>query len=157
MTREEAIKHGKEQLEIFGGEHREFIEMAISALEQEPCRNGWEEMTVPCENCGHDMTFKIAVCGEQEPCEDAVSRQAVLDLFEDYCGVAHNYAQVWEDVENLPSVQPKAKTGRWETSVDRWGEEVTTVNGYRCSECGEFNGFNDNYCPSCGADMRGAE
>ena len=25
---------------------------------------GWEEMTVPCENCGHDMTFKIAVCGE---------------------------------------------------------------------------------------------
>ena len=36
MTREEAIKHGKEQLEIFGGEHREFIELAIKALEQEP-------------------------------------------------------------------------------------------------------------------------
>jgi len=29
-----------------------------------PSNNGWEEMTVPCENCGHDMTFKIAVCGE---------------------------------------------------------------------------------------------
>lgn len=36
MTREEAIAHGKEQLEVFGGEHREFIEMAIKALEQEP-------------------------------------------------------------------------------------------------------------------------
>ena len=36
MTREEAIKHGKEQLEIFGGTHREFIEMSIEALEQEP-------------------------------------------------------------------------------------------------------------------------
>ena len=36
MTREEAIKHGKEQLEIFGGTHREFIEMSIKALEQEP-------------------------------------------------------------------------------------------------------------------------
>ena len=35
MTREEAIKHGQEQLEIFGGEHREFIEMAIKALERE--------------------------------------------------------------------------------------------------------------------------
>ena len=34
MTREEAIKHGKEQLEIFGGTHRTFIEMAIKALEQ---------------------------------------------------------------------------------------------------------------------------
>ena len=36
MTREEAIAHGKEQLEIFGGTHREFIEMAIEALEQYP-------------------------------------------------------------------------------------------------------------------------
>lgn len=36
MTREEAIKHGKEQLEVFGGDHREFIDMAIKALEQEP-------------------------------------------------------------------------------------------------------------------------
>lgn len=38
MTREEAIKHGKEQLEVFGGEHREFIDMAIKALEQ-PCED----------------------------------------------------------------------------------------------------------------------
>ena len=34
MTPQEAIKHGKEQLDIFGGEHQEFIEMAIKALEQ---------------------------------------------------------------------------------------------------------------------------
>ena len=36
MTREEAIKHGEEQLEIFGGTHREFIEMSIKALKQLP-------------------------------------------------------------------------------------------------------------------------
>ena len=36
MTREDAINYGKEQLEIFGGTHREFIEMSIKALEQEP-------------------------------------------------------------------------------------------------------------------------
>lgn len=35
MTRDEAIKHGKEQLEIFDGEHLEFIFMAIEALERE--------------------------------------------------------------------------------------------------------------------------
>lgn len=35
MTIDEAIAHGKEQLEVFGGEHREFIEMAIKALNQE--------------------------------------------------------------------------------------------------------------------------
>lgn len=37
MTREEAIAHGKEQLEVFGGEHAEFIKLAIKALEKEPC------------------------------------------------------------------------------------------------------------------------
>lgn len=34
MTIDKAIEHGKEQLEIFGGEHKEFIELAIKALEQ---------------------------------------------------------------------------------------------------------------------------
>ena len=41
MTREEAIAHGKEQLDVFGGEHAEFIKLALKALEQEsrwiPC------------------------------------------------------------------------------------------------------------------------
>lgn len=35
MTIEEGITHGKEQLEIFGGEHAEFIKMAIHALEMQ--------------------------------------------------------------------------------------------------------------------------
>jgi hypothetical protein len=51
MTREQAIAHGKEQLEIFGGEHREFIEMAIKALEQEPCDKC--EVGNPCLYCKH--------------------------------------------------------------------------------------------------------
>lgn len=58
MTIDEAIKHGREQLEIFGGEHREFIEMAIKALEQEPRKGHWigidEEPHEDweCDNCG---------------------------------------------------------------------------------------------------------
>jgi len=44
MTIEEAINHGKEQLEIFGGEHREFIELALKALQEQ--RTGhWEYTT----------------------------------------------------------------------------------------------------------------
>ena len=35
MTLDEAIKHGKEQLEVFGGEHAEFIKLAIEALEKQ--------------------------------------------------------------------------------------------------------------------------
>ena len=36
MSIEQAIEHGKERLVIYGGEHKEFIELAIKALEQEP-------------------------------------------------------------------------------------------------------------------------
>ena len=35
MTIEEGITYGKEQLEIFGGEHAEFIKMAIRSLEMQ--------------------------------------------------------------------------------------------------------------------------
>lgn len=32
MTLDEAVEHGKEQLEIFGGEHKEFIECAVETM-----------------------------------------------------------------------------------------------------------------------------
>lgn len=35
MTIEEGITYGKEQLEIFGGKHAEFIKIAIHALEMQ--------------------------------------------------------------------------------------------------------------------------
>ena len=35
MTKDEAIKYGKEQLEIFGGTHADFIKLAIELLEQD--------------------------------------------------------------------------------------------------------------------------
>lgn len=61
----------------------EVLEIIDKCTEQ----NGWEEMTVPCENCGHDMTFKIAIIGE--PCEDAYDKvlaylKANVDDFPDY-------------------------------------------------------------------------
>ena len=46
-------------------------------------------------------------------------------------------------IKNLPSVQPKQKTGRW---IDD-----------NCSECGQYvyHGDANNYCPNCGAYMKG--
>ena len=85
MTPQEAIKHGKEQLDIFGGEHQEFIEMAIKALEQQPC-----------EDCVSRQAVKEMLTAEWTkymPME--------LDM---------NLSFVLDKISELPSVTPKAET-----------------------------------------------
>ena len=55
----------------------------------------------------------------------------------------------------MPSIQPKK--GEWIEIVDEETENTKTWH-YECSECGKPNpciGDNPNYCPNCGADMRG--
>lgn len=58
-----------------------------------------------------------------------------------------------EALENAIEVLENQKTGHWTADVDKWGDVVTTINGYKCSECGMFNTDKDNYCPNCGANM----
>lgn len=84
---------------------------------------------------------------EQEPCEDCVSRQAVLDVTkrELFMGDAIS------GIEKLPPVTPKLKTGRWIESND--------IDFYKCSECGchwekgVVENCNMDFCPNCGAKM----
>ena len=47
------------------------------------------------------------------------------------------------------------KTGKWEIifAANEFGEPYPC--GCSCSECGFQNVVEDNYCPNCGADMRG--
>ena len=47
------------------------------------------------------------------------------------------------------------KKGKWEIifAANEFGEPYPC--GCSCSECGFQNVVEDNYCPNCGADMRG--
>ena len=50
---------------------------------------------------------------EQKPCEDAISRQAVLEIqakYAEYVG-ASKFWQMRDDIKALPSVTPQPKTG----------------------------------------------
>lgn len=38
-----------------------------------------------------------------------------------------------------------------------WADVSGEGTAYKCSECGEVMCCNDNFCPNCGADMRGEE
>ena len=60
-----------------------------------------------------------------------------------------------EDI-SLPSAQPERKTGRWIPHEDEDGEHY----GDKCSECGEWYVMpygKTNFCPNCGANMRGEQ
>lgn len=100
---------------------------------------------------------------EQESCEDAVSRKAVLDYIkgsEAELGHSTENNLVCEDIMALPSVKPKRKYGEW---INAKVGKLFPSNDYKCSKCGnilDFNGVNcgrgdANFCPNCGADMRG--
>lgn len=93
-----------------------------------------------------------------QPATDYISRQAALNLFPDdnlYWDTnegyfAPHYAKTL--LRNLPSAQPEQKKGYWIYHLE-W--ETDGECGYECSECGMGSEVNYNYCPNCGADMRG--
>ena len=103
--------------------------LAIKALQQEPC--------------GKDINV---------PATDAISREAVEDaiIWND------EKREMLDEIQKLPSVQPKQKTGTWRKDIDnsrRWDR----VRFY-CSECGSWQTYGEtDFCPSCGAKMRGGE
>lgn len=47
------------------------------------------------------------------------------------------------------NVRPVVR-GRW-----RWVGQDKWNDCYECSQCGKMNTDNSNFCPNCGADMRG--
>ena len=94
---------------------------------------------------------------EQEPCDDAVSRQAVIDTIDRWVKNTHvliafpanEVMPLFESVHKLPSVTPQPKMGRWSHDGSHW------ENRWICSECGyKLIDMQTNYCPNCGAKMQ---
>ena len=100
--------------------------------------------------------------------DDLISRQAAIDALRMDIDIipfakAREYARavietIHNRLEELPSVQPERKMGKWISTDDGWDSEY-----FVCSVCGcpwtliegspEDNGM--NFCPNCGAYMRG--
>ena len=88
---------------------------------------------------------------EQEPCEDAISRQAAIYACKN--GWNKGFDEIMEDIKQLPPVKPERKMGRW---------VVTDDDLVYCSECEDsyYSRPIDAswyYCPNCGARMDGEE
>ena len=126
MTREESIKLVKEVASMsldWDDAHYEALQMAIKAL-------------------------------EQEPCEDCISREALLDKKWDvpYDG---KYIQVVDvgDIKELPSVTLTRKKGKWIVLKDEYGDICEAI----CSCCEDNGNHRWKYCHTCGAEMESEE
>ena len=119
-----------------------------------------------CES-EHKMNELFSYALEQQPCGDAISRQAVLDMLEDINaeteGVGFYYEHYVEYIKNLPPVTPQQKYGKW----IRWYEQkendwcIENIPHCKCSECGkEYDPHSSQfikYCNECGAKMQESE
>lgn len=100
---------------------------------------------------------------EPEPCEDCISRKAVLDHIYGINGLeglelSNVFEKHYADfIKSLPPVTPQQKTGRWikqTLSVKPFGDDTVL-----CDQCA-FLTDKDNcyeYCPNCGAKMEEVE
>ena len=109
-----------------------------------------------------------ANCSEFPNNSDTISRQAAIDALDkrfDKIPMEQTteILKFRKDLRGLPSIQSEQKRGRWIYGEDEYG-----IDGYHCDKCGFFvpwdythkfiNYIEDyNFCPSCGADMRGEQ
>ena len=74
-------------------------------------------------------------------------------------GICKEYKKIGraEEFETEVLNRTKQKTGKWVKAVDDGVWSFTDAYA-ECDQCHKvtFNGWNMNYCPNCGADMRGA-
>jgi len=93
-----------------------------------------------------EMGIKAIKALEQEPCEDAVSRQYLIDIATE--DGAYDYVSA-QEIANAPSVNPQPKTGHWISHYDEDAKE----GWYECNRCHTERAFNTDFCPDCGARM----
>ena len=132
--------------------------LAIKALEQE---RYYKDLAQSYERTIIKLTEAIA---EQQSGEDCISRQAVKEMLTEEwtkympMELDMNLSFVLEKISELPSVTPKTEALKQTRPKGKW--KYTEMGWFvvcNCSECGfqidadEAN----NFCPYCGADMRG--
>jgi hypothetical protein len=101
----------------------------------------------------YDLLADVVEIEEQEPCEDAVSRKAVINQIfysTDNNGDVVLGSALRERIARLPSVTPQEpKTGHWIEEFNDLEGEVR----FTCSSCGKYQLFGTDFCYHCGAKM----
>lgn len=97
---------------------------------------------------------------------DLIRRQDALDALgekplawtegEYELGLQNQWQSDVDALKALPFAEPERKKGTWIYDTERIMHDGWIYNQYHCSLCNcQVIGGLQNYCPYCGADMRG--
>ena len=112
------------------------------------------------------VTVFTVLMQKGEPMSDLIERQAAISAIS-YSEVAYypgdtdseclrRDSDVKQAIMGLPSAQPERNTGKW--IVHPGGKFVGfPYKHYECDQCRDFEPEARNFCPNCGADMRGED
>lgn len=93
-------------------------------------------------------------------CKDTISREDAIKLVE--CSgydlqFRSDNADMCDDVRKLPSVTPSSRKGHWIDRSEGGRIKYPWMEAHECDKCGEYGSAAWNFCPNCGADMRGTK
>ena len=126
---------------------------ALEMLGDEP--ENWTDTEKEIQEVNDYKWFKsilenLPSVAKKETVEDCISREEALKVMCDKCPMYNcvTGCSSYRHIEKKPSVQPQPKRGKW---------NILGCDLYMCSKCYAKFTHEFNYCPTCGADMRGEE
>ena len=147
----------------------------------EPLKREMQPEIIRCKDCKYMIDAELLqqvildVCLQKgEPMDDLISRQAAIDAVNEYATIWMSYtddmsaSDIAQEAINSakdtmirilkeqPTAQPGRKPGRWKEHIFE-GIMGGRPRALMCNQCNSLSLHATNFCPNCGADMRGGE
>lgn len=153
--------HEEESCSKCADEHRQLAKWLIELKQYKDASNHPETVTEFADRC-RECGAKYGKLLKQQPCTDAISRQALIDALVNATDIAERCGTVDKEeskrylsefirwIKGLPPVTPQQKVGHWiddKCSVCGKGTEdlIASPEWYKDEE--------PNFCPFCGVKL----